>query len=305
MKFGENLKQIRKEKNISQEELADRLGVARQSISKWETGENYPSMQNILCLCDIFKCKINAIVHEDFVDINYLDDEIKMSVVKFKSEKQKKVKVLSKILSIFGKIGSIIAKVGIGCIIAGMVVVAFVFKNIDVKDDRIVAAGTEMILKEESDDVVLVSKKNENVRIDIDDSDAEMIKASIEKYKKPTTIILTELAFTVIIVLLAFLDNVMTHFSKLFKNIHDGDTPFTLENVDHIKKMSYFMIASIVASTVAEVLFFITFKIDGTVNLNLFDLVHIIFLYALAYIFEYGYEIQRDSKGKIYGESEE
>ena len=65
------------------------------------------------------------------------------------------------------------------------------------------------------------------------------------------------------------------------------------------------MIASIVASTVAEVLFFITFKIDGTVNLNLFDLVHIIFLYALAYIFEYGYEIQRDSKGKIYGESEE
>lgn len=38
MKFGENLKNIRKQKNISQEELAEKLGVSRQSISKWETG---------------------------------------------------------------------------------------------------------------------------------------------------------------------------------------------------------------------------------------------------------------------------
>ena len=36
MKFGENLKNIRKQKNISQEELAEKLGVSRQSISKWE-----------------------------------------------------------------------------------------------------------------------------------------------------------------------------------------------------------------------------------------------------------------------------
>lgn len=305
MKFGENLKLIRKAKNISQEELADRLGVARQSISKWETGENYPSMQNILCLCDIFKCKINEIVHEDFVDINYLDDEIKMSVVKFKSEKQKKVKVLSKVLSIFGKIGSVLAKVGIGFVIAGMIVMGVIYKNIDVKDDKIVAAGTEMIIKEENGDIVLVSKKNEHIKIDINDSDVEKFKAGLESYKKPVVIILAELAFTGIIVLLVFLDKVMTHFTKLFKNIHDGDTPFTLENVDHIKKMSYFMIAAIVTSTVAEIFFFIAFKVDGTINLNLFNFVEIIFLYALAYIFEYGYEIQLDSKGKIYGESEE
>ena len=38
MKFGENLKQIRKTKKISQEELAEKLGVSRQSVSKWETG---------------------------------------------------------------------------------------------------------------------------------------------------------------------------------------------------------------------------------------------------------------------------
>ena len=66
MKFGDNLKNIRKQRKISQEELAEKLGISRQSISKWETGENYPSMQNIMCLCTIFKCKVNDLVHEDY-----------------------------------------------------------------------------------------------------------------------------------------------------------------------------------------------------------------------------------------------
>ena len=48
MKFGENLKLIRNDKKISQEDLAERLGVSRQSVSKWETGENYPSMHTTM-----------------------------------------------------------------------------------------------------------------------------------------------------------------------------------------------------------------------------------------------------------------
>ena len=48
MKFADNLKRIRKSKNISQEELAERVGVSRQSVSKWETSEAYPEMNNIL-----------------------------------------------------------------------------------------------------------------------------------------------------------------------------------------------------------------------------------------------------------------
>ena len=84
MKFGDNLKRVRKMRKISQEELADKLGVSRQSVSKWETGENYPSMTNIMCLCTIFKCKLNELVHEDMTDINSLDEEVKMKVVKLK-----------------------------------------------------------------------------------------------------------------------------------------------------------------------------------------------------------------------------
>ena len=70
MKFGENLYKLRKEAKMSQEKLAEEVGVSRQSVSKWENGESYPEMENILKLCKTFHCKINDIVYEDMEDIN-------------------------------------------------------------------------------------------------------------------------------------------------------------------------------------------------------------------------------------------
>ena len=51
-KFSENLKKIRKEHNLSQEQLADELGVSRQAISKWESSQAYPEMDKIIALFD-------------------------------------------------------------------------------------------------------------------------------------------------------------------------------------------------------------------------------------------------------------
>ena len=48
--FSENLRKIRKENNLSQEQLADELGVSRQAISKWESGAAYPEMEKIIAL---------------------------------------------------------------------------------------------------------------------------------------------------------------------------------------------------------------------------------------------------------------
>lgn len=50
MSFADNLKSIRKEKHISQEELAEILGVSRQAISKWELGSGYPETEKLLLL---------------------------------------------------------------------------------------------------------------------------------------------------------------------------------------------------------------------------------------------------------------
>ena len=100
MKFGENLKIIRKNKKMSQEELAEKLNVSRQSVSKWETGESYPEMNNILELCRIFNIKINELIHQDMSDISSLDEEVIMNLVKFNENKQKQVKSLSNVISL-------------------------------------------------------------------------------------------------------------------------------------------------------------------------------------------------------------
>lgn len=54
MDFKENLIQLRKKANLSQEQLADKLSVTRQAISKWESGQTMPEADKILLLSDIF-----------------------------------------------------------------------------------------------------------------------------------------------------------------------------------------------------------------------------------------------------------
>ena len=54
MTISERLYNLRKEKNISQEELANELGVSRQTISKWETGESTPDFDKIIPLCNYY-----------------------------------------------------------------------------------------------------------------------------------------------------------------------------------------------------------------------------------------------------------
>ncbi len=67
--FAENLKKIRKENNLSQEQLADELGVSRQAISKWESAVAYPEMDKIIALCNIFNLNIDDLLHKDIKEV--------------------------------------------------------------------------------------------------------------------------------------------------------------------------------------------------------------------------------------------
>lgn len=58
MEFGQRLADARKTKNISQEALADALGVSRQAVSKWETGESRPDVGNLIALCNALDLNI-------------------------------------------------------------------------------------------------------------------------------------------------------------------------------------------------------------------------------------------------------
>ncbi len=62
MGFADNLRTIRKERNISQEDLAERLGVSRQAVSKWEQGMGYPEMEKMIMLSKELKVSLDFLV---------------------------------------------------------------------------------------------------------------------------------------------------------------------------------------------------------------------------------------------------
>ncbi|MBM7567830.1 helix-turn-helix domain-containing protein [Paenibacillus sacheonensis] len=65
MIFGEKLKNERKNKGWSQEELAEKLFVSRQSVSKWENNQNYPSIEIIIKVSDLFGVTIDELLRSD------------------------------------------------------------------------------------------------------------------------------------------------------------------------------------------------------------------------------------------------
>lgn len=61
-KFPEQLKKIRKNNNMTQDELANKLFVTRQAISKWESGDSTPDLNNLIKLTDIFNISLDQLV---------------------------------------------------------------------------------------------------------------------------------------------------------------------------------------------------------------------------------------------------
>ncbi len=68
MSFADNLTTLRKYHNLSQEELADRIGVSRQTLSKYETGESLPDIEKCHLLAEVFGTGIDELVNYDQTD---------------------------------------------------------------------------------------------------------------------------------------------------------------------------------------------------------------------------------------------
>ena len=68
MTLGEKLAKARKEKNITQEQLADTLGVSRQSISKWESDVAYPETDKLIRMSELFDCSLDYLLKENITE---------------------------------------------------------------------------------------------------------------------------------------------------------------------------------------------------------------------------------------------
>ena len=92
MNLGKKIAELRKKNNLSQEELADKVGVARQTISKWETGDTTPDINQVKIISKIFNISIDELV----------DNDINSVIVEKVSNTEKLAGITIKILKVFG-----------------------------------------------------------------------------------------------------------------------------------------------------------------------------------------------------------
>lgn len=80
MEISKCIKDARQNNNISQESLAEQLGVSRQTISSWENGKSYPDLVSIIKMSDIFNISLDKMLKEDKKLVNNMQE--KMDTVK-------------------------------------------------------------------------------------------------------------------------------------------------------------------------------------------------------------------------------
>lgn len=286
MKFGENLYNLRKKQKISQEKLAEKIGVSRQSVSKWENGTAYPEMNRIFELCKIFHCKLNDLVNDNILDFDSLDKEVKMSVVKFNKEKQNKLKIVSKTISIFSKMLQVITIIISAVMIMSMLFIPSVINNTNVDNGSIIVADKNVM------------------EFNLDQMTTNTIVNVFEEHSKLEIILYTEIIMICLTISVMIISFAMLYLAKLFDSISKGDTPFTLENLKNIKRVAILFISYLIFPDVSGTLFQWITKIDMNIDYEITKIFYFLIIICIYYIFDYGHQIQLDSKGKIYGKGE-
>ena len=92
MEIGNKILELRKKNNLSQEELAEKVGVARQTISKWELGETAPDIKQAKHLANIFNVSVDELVDANSESI----------IMKKVSNTERLAGIVIKMLKVFG-----------------------------------------------------------------------------------------------------------------------------------------------------------------------------------------------------------
>lgn len=98
MNLGERLFELRKTKNLTQDEVAEKLNVTRQTVSKWETNQSSPDFDKIVPICELFEIGVEELLtgkKEEKQEKNEEQEEKKEKVLTKQEAKEKSAKVVS------------------------------------------------------------------------------------------------------------------------------------------------------------------------------------------------------------------
>ena len=88
IKIGKFIAQRRKQANLTQLQLADKLGITDRAISKWETGKSLPDSSLMLDLCDILKITVNDLLSGEIVTMDHYNKELEKNLLEAVRQKE-------------------------------------------------------------------------------------------------------------------------------------------------------------------------------------------------------------------------
>ena len=220
-----------------------------------------------------------------------------MSEIRFDDEKERKMKGLSKAIYIIAKILKVITIVGMVGIIIGMLAIGIVGSTVKVNNNQIKVVGETIDYERSKDEVTFkVTYKGKEYKETVTkDMDVLVLNRSLKFLEGRNTTTLVIIAEGVLIVaggVLVVLILTLNEVIRLFKNIHEGNTPFTDENIKRIRKIATYLIIGAVVKIFATGVGNVFINSSFNMNVDLSDILYILITFLIAYVFEYGYELE-------------
>lgn len=94
IKIAEFIQALRKEKNLTQADLAESLGITDRAVSKWERGKSLPDASLMLQLCDILGITVNELLNGEKIDMENYDKKTEELLIKLAKAEEEKNKAL-------------------------------------------------------------------------------------------------------------------------------------------------------------------------------------------------------------------
>ena len=108
IKIGKFIAERRKQANLTQMQLAEKLNITDRAVSKWETGRSLPDSSVMLELCDILKITVNDLLSGEVVTVDNYNKEIENKLIEMVKEKEKSDKRLLTLEWVIGALSCVV-----------------------------------------------------------------------------------------------------------------------------------------------------------------------------------------------------
>ena len=216
------------------------------------------------------------------------------------TDKQKKyLIIINKVLAVLAKIAKIFVMIAIPFVVITMITFAVFVNKIDISKNQIKMDDIGFVLNIEKNNNLVV-RFNDDVQTITSSELVDNVQSVINNHSKTGLLVLSEVGMIIIIVDLVLMIMILNSLEKLFKNLFNKDTPFVMENVLFIKKAAYLMLATVLLSWITGIIFELILGLDLNVSLEISNIIEVLFLFSIAYIFQYGCQIQAESQTRLY-----